>query len=376
MIPYLFLVSFAGLVAYSWALVDPNFTLVSHPLWTQFRNFVIQLGYFHRDASWWIYIGLILALYALYWFVIQRKLQISPALLFSIGFLCLLSYPFLSHDMFNYMFDARIVTLYHSNPYVHPALDFGGDEWLRFMQWVHRPYPYGPTFLPFTLIPSLLSGGKLILNFFLFKLTWVSVYIYTTVQLTKRSPYLASLFALNPLLLIEGLINMHNDFPAICLVLLALLYFEKQKNVFAGFLLVVSAMMKYLTAPYLALLVLNKKKLRAHRAWILLLGLSLVLTAILIKAEIQQWYFLNLVPLMFLVPDWFKKTIPLQIGFLCSYYPFIALGGWDTPERVQAKSLIVLLALVLNGVMLFKKTKGVSEVGSSPDGLLYEMERT
>jgi len=71
-----------------------------------------------------------------------------------IGVGLLFSYPFLSHDLFNYLFDAKIVTFYHQNPYILKALDFPSDPWLRFMHWTHRTYPYGPSFLFLTLVPS------------------------------------------------------------------------------------------------------------------------------------------------------------------------------------------------------------------------------
>jgi len=59
----------------------------------------------------------------------------------------LISYPAYSHDLFNYMFDAKIATFYQQNPYLYKALDFPTDPWLRFMHWTHRYYPYGPSFL-------------------------------------------------------------------------------------------------------------------------------------------------------------------------------------------------------------------------------------
>ncbi|MFS8160257.1 MAG: hypothetical protein ACMG6E_08635, partial [Candidatus Roizmanbacteria bacterium] len=101
------------------------------------------------------------------------------------GLFSIVMYPLLSKDFFNYLFDAKILTFYHQNPYLHKALDYPLDPWLRFMNWTHRVYPYGPAFLPITLIPSFLSFGKLIINFALFKALFALAYIHSTYLLTK-----------------------------------------------------------------------------------------------------------------------------------------------------------------------------------------------
>src|SRR3989344_4420377 len=49
------------LTLYSYALVDPNLTLINNSYWVTFREVVIQLGYYQRDTSWFIYLFLIIS---------------------------------------------------------------------------------------------------------------------------------------------------------------------------------------------------------------------------------------------------------------------------------------------------------------------------
>ena len=140
---------------YSYSQIDLNLTLLQTPWFLSFKSALINLGYYNRPLSTVIFTVLVLLLY-----IIKPK-----KIILAIGGVCLislLSYPFLSHDFFNYIFDARIVTLYHQNPYFFKALDFPNDTWIRFMQWTHRTYPYGPVWLVLTIIPSFLGFGKFI----------------------------------------------------------------------------------------------------------------------------------------------------------------------------------------------------------------------
>ncbi|MDO8515495.1 MAG: hypothetical protein Q7S14_03265, partial [bacterium] len=142
---------------YSYSQIDLNLTLLQTPWFLQFKETMINLGYYNRPLSTLAFIILVLLLY-----ILKPK-----KIILAIGGLCLISlfsYPFLSHDFFNYIFDARIITTYHLNPYFYKALDFPADDWIRFMQWTHRTYPYGPVWLIVTLIPSFLGFSKFILT--------------------------------------------------------------------------------------------------------------------------------------------------------------------------------------------------------------------
>jgi hypothetical protein len=324
--------------------------LINHPIWNTFRDWIIQLGYFHRDTSWGIYLALIIIGFIFHFIFIGNHKKYDP---FSISILVgaglLVSYPFLSHDLFNYLFDAKIVTFYHQNPYILKALDFPLDPWLRFMHWTHRTYPYGPSFLLLTLIPSVLSFGKFILSFLFYKGMVIGIYILTVFLLNRSNRKWAMIFATHPLILMEGLINGHNDMIALSLALISIMILQKNKLIYAKIMFMLSAGIKYTTMPLIGL----TKNGRFNN---LILFIQMCLLIYMgTKMEIQPWYYLIL---FVLIPFYTKLLIDWNIfiaGLMFSYYPYIRLGGWDTVEKVTIKHNIIIVFLFVNIVYVVTK---------------------
>ncbi|MBP9690608.1 hypothetical protein KBD81_00860 [Candidatus Woesebacteria bacterium] len=338
-----------GLSLYSYALIDPNLTLISHPLWAAFREPFVQLGYHARPTSWMIFIILTILLWGAYLYIRRHHSKRDPfKIALVIGGICFFSYPFLSHDFFNYLFDAKMLTYYGVNPYLHVGLDFPNDEWLRFMHWVHRPYPYGPTFLPLTLVPSFLAMGKFFLNYVFFKVMFIGIYILGVYYLKKINKRSALEFATHPFVILEGLINLHNDMLAVSFVFVGIYYLSHKRQWLARIMLLVSGGIKYLTMP---LLLLDAHK---DKRWnYLVFTLQALLFAYLIWSKgFQQWYFFLFFALLPYFPRIIKLLHPLFFGLMVSYYPYIRLGGWDTPEKVLLKDQIIYVSIGMTAISL------------------------
>lgn len=343
---FLYGILLAAFALYSYVLLDLNLTIFNSPLWENFRNTIIQIGYFQRDLSTTLYLVFILFLFIFHFLLV--KLSYNPLkVAFLVGIILLFSYPFLSHDFFNYMFDAKILTVYQKNPYLYRALDFPSDPWLLFMHWTHRTYPYGPVFLPLTLIPSFLSFGKLILNMLFFKAMFIAFYFFAVYVLNKLHKTWALFFATHPLILIEGIVNAHNDLIGVSLAIIGIYFLAKQKNVWGRIFLIASAGIKYITFP-LIFLIAGNKKINA--------GIFAVLAAALLylwtKSEVQPWYFLALFAAIPFYGDLVRKLNIFFAGLLFSYYPYIRFGGWDTAEKVALKHQIIYVFLALNVLVI------------------------
>ncbi|CAN5157005.1 hypothetical protein BH09PAT2_BH09PAT2_08860 [soil metagenome] len=337
------------LTVYSYALIDPNLTLVSNKFWVMFRDPLVYFGYYQRLNSLYVYLVLLFVLYVFHLAFLRLYKKYNPvALSYFICAILLLSYPFLSHDFFNYIFDAKILTFYGQNPYLHKALDYPADEWIRFMQWTHRSYPYGPVFLVLTLIPSYLGMGKFILNYIFFKAFFVSFYILGVYSLSKINKRSAIEFATHPLVLIEGLVSAHNDLIAVSLALYGFYYLSKNQEVKGRALFILSIFIKFTTLP-MPLLMLYKKKWINILLFAVQLGLLLYLCFF---REIQEWYFLTLFAYVPLYKNIIAKSNIFLLGLLLSYYPYIYLGGWDSSEKMWWKHLIIIVFALLNGVYL------------------------
>lgn len=344
---------------YSYALVDPNITFFNHSLWTNFRNIMVEFGYNRRQDSWLVYLLLIILLFVFHYiFVAKYKKSIfNPfKIAFVIGIILVFSFPFLSHDFFSYIFYTRILTLYHRNPYTYLAGDFYLDPWLRFTQWTGNNYPYGPIFLLITTIPSLLGFAKFAPTFFLFKITMIAFYLLAVKLLEKLNKKWAIMFATNPLIIIEGLVNGHNDLIGISLVIIGLYYLLKKKKVISTLFIVLSIGIKYLTFPFLLILA----KFKNNKPLVLLSVLGVIIFWA-IKSEIQPWYFIILFGLLPFYEDLVFCFNIFFFGLLMSYYPYVRFGGWGkvlywtTFQKVALKHEIIFVFFVANIVFIIVK---------------------
>lgn len=357
-----FLLSVIGLTLWSWVLLDLNFTLLSNPQWVAFRNALTQIGYFNRPLSATYYTILACWLFVTSLLMVQRYKGKVIYVALGVGLIAgLLSYPALSHDLFNYIFDARILTHYGQNPYLHKALDFPGDPMLRFMHWTHRTYPYGPAFLLISLVPSFLGMGKFVLTFALFKLVNVALYCVTSVLLSRFYKKAALLFATSPLVIIEGLINTHNDFIALAIALIAICLMGAHKRWWARALLLLSGLMKYLTLPAVLFGWDPDKKqyefggrhipVQPVRAFLVFVGIGALIYYVISNGEIQPWYFLNLLVLLPYFPRLFIWLTPFFMGLILSYYPYVIGGEWGQGGNVEMKRWIIGVGFIINVVI-------------------------
>lgn len=351
---------------YSYALIDPNITFFNASWWMSVREPFIQLGYYQRMTSWTIYLFLIVLLYGFHFLIPRRKLSISPfSLACIIGGILFFSYPFLSHDFFNYMFDAKIFTFYHENPYLHKPMDFPQDQWLRFMHWTHRSYPYGPVFLVVSLIPSFLSLGKFILAYFFFKALFVGFYLASVWYLSKMEKRLAYEFATHPYILLEGVMVAHNDMIALGFGLAGYYYLIHNKGLYGRVMLMLSAGIKYLSFPSI---LLQKEKSHVSNSVALLLQTALIVY-LSVTHGFQQWYLLSLFIYVPLFPLILRKLHILFFVLALSYYPYIYLGGWDTAEKMFLRNAIIYSGIILNavylGILYLKREKSTITFGSN-----------
>lgn len=351
---------------YSYALIDPNITLITHPIWTDFRNVMVQLGYHQRENSGLYFTLLVAALGVFNYFATKEYKRINVLkLALGAAVVSLISYPFLSHDLFNYLFDAKILTYYHQNPYLYKAIDFPADPWIRFMHWTIRVYPYGPTFLPITLIPSFLAFGKFILNLWFFKVMFASFYFLAVYFLNKIDKKIAVFFATQPLIIIEGLINSHNDLIAVSLGIVGAYYFLNNIPKKTILMVVLSAGIKYLTAPLLLLTIPTQNKtLRKRLTMISFVSTLFLILYISYTSEIQPWYFLNLFIFLPFYKEFLMHFSLFFSGIVLAYYPFVRYGDWTNQTIVQKHTIIWFFFIANLIYYLWKKRGTISYVST------------
>lgn len=353
---------------YSYGFLDYNLTLSSSPHFLNFVQPLQDLVYFHRPLSSQVYSVILSFLFLLYLFVLFRASSTETTVfpwrpILIVILILTLSYPMLSYDVFNYMFHGKILWLYHMNPHLHAPLAFEGDLWLRFMRWVHTPSAYGPVF---TLIESpayLLGIGKFVPVLYLMKITMSAFFVWCiylvgkigeATRLTK--PKIVSsqlLLALNPFLLLEVVVNGHNDAVMMAFFLLALLY-SLQGRLWPSLLaLLASVGTKFMTILTLPLYFLKSPQTKVFLAFLILLfpvAVSL--------GRFQPWYLVwALIPAVLVDRLWVKTWVVLaSLAGLIYYVPYIATGFWlNTLNFVIPIVYLPLIFSFLRGYNYSKK---------------------
>lgn len=375
MISVLYFIILIFLTIYSYTQVDLNLTISSIPLFQSFQKPLINLGFFNRPLSSLFFLIITSFLFLIYGYYLLRLKKdtlmqskiwwviiISSAILF-------FSYPAFSHDFFNYLFDARIVTKYFANPYFQKALDYPLDPWIRFMHWTHRTYPYGPLWLLITLPFSFLGFGKFVVTMFLFKFMFVLFYLGNCYLIDKlaqeinhdQKKFALVFFALNPLILIESLVSPHNESVMLFFLLLSLYYlFLYKRKILSLFFFIFSIGIKFITAIILPLFFIDKFRKMDYQ-WFIKFTFWLLLIPILIEIyyrEAYPWYFMLIIPIASLINGMnLLLIIFLSLGLLLRYLPYLYFGEYNE-ETAFLQNILLLIPLIIGIIsILINKIK-------------------
>lgn len=208
---------------WTWILTAPNLVLTSWAPYWNWQQWMWQTFYQSRTFISQVYLLLGVALFVLFFNLIrQNQFQNFKNFILSLLICCLplfCSFNALSFDVFNYLFNAKMVVVYHADPHQQTALDFANDDWTRFMHNTNTPAPYGVGWTAISLLPYFLAGGKFTLawlnlrtfNVLLLALTLILMAKYQKKINDENNWQSLALFFFNPLVLIELITNIHND---------------------------------------------------------------------------------------------------------------------------------------------------------------------
>jgi hypothetical protein len=371
-----------GLFLYSFTQVDLSLTLSQLSVWQDIQKFFQHIGYFQRPLSTFFYVVIVSLLFLFYFFIIRlakiggiRDVRGIWILTIATATIMTFSYNAFSYDLFNYIFDTKIVTFYNQNPYLYKALDFPGDQMLSFMHSTHRPYPYGPNWLILTVPLSFIGFQFFLPTFFLFKslmsLSFIGTAFFIGKILKKISPqnelFGVVFFALNPLIIIEGLVSAHNDIVMVFFAIFGLYLLLKKNYVFSFLLLFLSIGIKFATIfllpvfIYIAVKQFRNQSIdfkKVFAAIFVLMAIAVLVTSfssgVNKNPELQPWYFLMIIPFAAFMAQKklvFLLTIFASIAMLASYIPFLLMGEWPN-DIVDLKNKL-LLGFVSLGLVIF-----------------------
>lgn len=369
---------------FSFALTAPNLILTG---WTPYWNFQLYMWrtfFNNRELLAQSYFLIVTALFICYFWLIHRAASVADkviqskyTLLFVLVIAAsaplLLSNNALSYDVFNYIFNAKMVVVFKANPHLQTATNFLYDDWTRFMHNTHTTAPYGYGWTGLSLIPFFLGGGKFLSTWLAFRaFSFLSVVLLTATYLYGRSKSWLTLntvliVLINPLMLIEIISNSHNDLwmmvPAVWSLLLLHQEIQRPKRasflylVLSGFALLFSITIKLATVvltPLWLLLVLIALSQQIRYSWWVAMRVllerywpflaSILMFVPLLTLRSQQfhpWYLTwVLVWLPFMAPPTKLETTQVTVRTLALFKPLEIL--LHTLEKAWIPSVLVL----------------------------------
>ncbi len=338
---------------YSFSLTDLNLTLSQNPLILSFQQSLQNLGFYHRNVSTVVFVLIFISWTIIYIFLNSRNNLTDinkKSLIFVLVFPLTFSYSaFLSYDIFNYIFDSKIISQYGKNPYNFSALDFPNDPMVHFMRWTHRTYPYGPLWLIPGIIITLIST-KLLVQIFMFKIVAILSAIYASNLLNLKSDNKNFLFLFNPLIITEVLIGNHNDIFVALTLIISVIYVTNTKISYLS--LIIGGLIKYANFFMIPALIIKKFNAKYFlNSLICLTLLSIIIASI--RTEFQVWYIIWILPLAYISPKGsiirnYVILISLLLPF--SYIPYIQSGSYEGLS-FSLKYIIVVISVLLSFIL-------------------------
>ena len=180
--------------------------------------------------------------------------------------------PFFSHDVLYYMGVGRLTGVYKQNPYYVSIKEFvdnnsdsvnlDKDKVLECgykNYWSYITVIYGPVWTLICTILGIFSFGNAEICILLFKVSNLIIHIincYLIYKITKRK-LIVLIYGLNPFILLESIVNVHNDIFMVFFILLVFYELLKRKNILKSILFLAMATgIKYYTILFLPFIIL------------------------------------------------------------------------------------------------------------------------
>lgn len=316
-----------------------------------------------RCISGIVVIGLLLIFALLYFKIIKKQDKIFKNMreiwifIITISFIFTLILPFLSSDVYYYIGDAWLDAKYGENPYyttVGQLQEAGiNDEMLdNTGPWKNTTSVYGPLWSLIAKLFVSLSFGNVTIALFIFKIASFFIHIlscYFMYKLTKSKKYLL-LYAINPLVLIEFLSNVHNDIYLVFFIIVALYFLIRKKNIYLTMIfLALSVAIKYSTAllvPFVLIYCFRDKTIGKRILYCLISGLSIIALVAMFYLPYFKDYtiFINMLALS----DRYSQSIMLLLMLNLDSSIYSVVDKLRLPIFV----IIYMISLI---VLLFKK---------------------
>lgn len=383
---------------YSFGLTTPNLILINSSWFSIFQFWMWKIFFNNRELASTTFLIFLTFFWILY-ILLVKSLSMSKSvsikqqvlLIILISLPLLISSNMLSNDVFNYIFNSRMLIKYQANPHLKTALDFPFDDWTRFMHNIHTAAPYGYGWTGLSLLPYFFGAEK-------FLLTWLNFKLFSIVSLCISSVAISKLFFnihkkkldlqnwaiffFNPLVLLEVLNNFHNDLwmmaPAVGSI--ALFLNKKRKLIWPIFLFLFSISIKYSSIallPIFIIVIISKlNALQNNNILNKIVKFTPEISAFLmflplLTSRSQQFHPWYLLWVLIWIPAIKLKSLKIifitfSVTSIFRYIPWMVNNGYS-PEILSQQKIITWSAIPLSLLLYFflKIIKNDSNVQTS-----------
>jgi hypothetical protein len=346
------------LTNFSWPLFLVAILFIIPSLVIAWLSFIRQ-DYFQQhlenmDLSGYLLLTLCFCCYLLGWLLlIVIKPVINNCFLWSLAVIVfvasLVTVPLLSRDAASYALNADIVYHSHANPYIESVSLGRQSARLGSLWWLDSPSPYGPLFLLLLGLPFLLSFANLLLFIFSYKLLvllafGLTVYLFSRYRRQHNLPaYFDWLFLLNPALIINWLLEGHQEI----FIVISLLWFLNYRHKFSSQLLILlSAGLIKITAVIIWPLSWFKNKIFNWQRFF-------IANLVFIFSWLLFFVLINLSPLNF-----WQKNLAFanqHCFYTCSPLIIVSDAIWSSQAGLVRLVLFIATYLISLYLFLFKK---------------------
>jgi hypothetical protein len=197
-------------------------------------------------------------------------------------------------DLFIYAVRSRLFTAHGVDPIAVPPVAFPDDPLMRFAsaEWSDDVSPYGPLWTLIAAPATWIAGDRIGVALIAFKVlaglsVLIGAWLISRIVARERPQGAATaavVYLWNPLVLWEGVGNGHNDVVLVLPLLLALLAWQTRRERLVIPLLVVAALIKYVTLlliPLVAVAIWRRGRSAVRQAEVLASGAALSLAAVI-----------------------------------------------------------------------------------------------
>lgn len=288
-----------------------------------------------------------------------------------------------SQDMLTYGLYGHMVATKHVNPYgVLPA----AQDMLQMLIGVKTTTPYGPVWTDISVLLALVAQNSIANVLLVFRSLGLCTHLVNVALLwailTRAKPEMrlsgTLLYAWNPFILLFGVAEMHQEIVLVCIVLTAMLFFQRNSPTIGWVFVLLVSLMNLLWLPLLPLffrLMLRQSRiLRTGHRVLWWGGMLLISLVVVVLAYAPYWHAIGFTGILTQLQRTFLQdtavnslnaaflNLPLKAEWLTQPYSwsffalllvglFLLLGMWlaDTLELVALFSSWLLL---MPGVLL------------------------